>query len=218
MSQEQYDNTVQSCEERASSKRSMADWLRATDDMWRSSHGKRKLFRSDQHVSLEDGDVDKYRKLQDEQADCGRHLAREVVKDEMMEWRFLEQRWRWLKEHHKPPSATPRKEHWAIYEVSQHFNLMPLSIKSFLCIAPNSYVASCLHPCSNHSCVTYNRSTVERHREWLDYEYGIGPAPPWFLGSADPWVHATFTSTRRISYLSPMPKDPREQILSITYM
>ena len=106
---------------------------------------------------------------------------------------------------------------WGVFLVTQEVNPEYDTFTEFVVVAPSETAARMTHPAGRRECIKYRKTDAERDREWAQYGHS-GPAPDWFLGDGDSWVHAAFVSVTRISdYKSPSGQEPKHHIVCSSY-
>ena len=105
----------------------------------------------------------------------------------------------WAK-HRRMPQEPP-VEASGVFRVSQFFNKKYDTFDEFVCIESSAGAARFHHPGGGCAFV-YEKSDLERNEEWLR-DGNLGPAPLWYLGSGNSWVHGAFVHVERISDYNP---------------
>ena len=89
-----------------------------------------------------------------------------------------------------------------LYMVSQNYIRGPDTYNKFLCFAACRGDARSMHPDgSNKDACEYTKDELTRCEEWASGELHArrGPAPPWFLGNFNSWVHGAHVEVERWS-------------------
>ena len=118
-------------------------------------------------------------------------------------WEELKKQW---EKNKKDPTliepTEPECDKPGIFVVSQQYNNGYDTFDSFVCVAKCVGDARMMHPGGDSS--DYKKSELTRSEEWLQRNpHATGPAPGWFLGLHNSWVHFAYVEVKRISYYSP---------------
>ena len=135
-------------------------------------------------------------------------------------WEELKKKWEKNKKDLPLPLIEPTEPECdkpGIFVVSQKYNNEYDTFDSFVCVAKCVGDARMMHPSDDDS--DYKKSELTRNEEWLQRNPdATGPAPGWFLGLHNSWVHCAYVEVERISYYTPPNgKEPKFGIVSTSF-
>lgn len=138
---------------------------------------------------------------------------------EAKRWAVLREGWKKDEEEGKTRMHNlPTEDNPGIFHVSQDKNNGYDTYSDFVVIARSEADARATHPgVGTGDSFTYCNDELRRNEEWRD-SGNPGPAPAWYLGDYNDWVHGAFVKVERISDYNPPPgQKPKYGIITSSY-
>lgn len=163
--------------------------------------------------SFTDSDVDELKSvIEDKQKkdEAKQRRLDQHLEEEKLRWETLKQKWALNEAKAKEEGSDLKRyrgdidEKPGIFRVSQNVNRDYDTFNSFVGAFPTEGDARMCHPMGGNAC-EYKQTELQRNESWCDTPLPFfGPAPGWYLGSGDTWVHGAFVKTERLSdYVPP---------------
>ena len=170
--------------------------------------------------SFTDSDVDELKSVMEDDKEKDEAIQRrrdQHLEQEKQRWEKLKQKWARNEEIAKEKGGELKRyyrgdseEKPGIFRVSQNLNCEYDTFDSFVGVFKTEGDARSCHPLGGDACV-YKESELERNESWcLSPSPFFGPAPGWYLGRGDTWVHGAYVKVERLSdYVPPEGTEPK---------
>ena len=175
--------------------------------------------------SFTDSDVDELKSVMEDKQKKDEAKQRRLdqhLEDEKRRWEMLEQTWARNEEKAKEQGRDLKRyrgdaeEKPGVFLVSQDYNCGYDTFDSFVGAFKTEGDARSCHPLGGDAC-KYKQSELERNESWCNTPI-FGPAPGWYLGSYDPWVHGAYVKVERLSdYVPPEGTEPKFGIWTTSF-
>ena len=175
--------------------------------------------------SFTDSDLDELKAvMEDKKAKQKANYIRqqEHLEEEKRRWEALKQKWVCNESKVKEQGGDLKRyrgeseEKPGIFRVSQDLNSDYDTFHSFVGAFKTEGEARSCHPMGGDAC-EYKQSELDRNESWCESLF-FGPAPGWYLGRHDTWVHGSYVKVERLSdYVPPEGKEPKYGIWNTSF-